>query len=110
MRPVGDAAVRSRVESLLTAGRAAWCPIVRLELWRGVNNDQERRFLRDYVAVVHELPITDEVWRMAYDLGEKARRKGITCGAPDLLVAACARIHDVELEHSDSDFTRIATL
>lgn len=110
MRPSGDAAVRSRVESLLVSGRAAWCPMVRLELWRGVSSDRERKFLREYEAVITDLPITDQVWSAACDLGDKARRKGITCGGPDLLIAACAQHHGVEIETADSDFEKIMRL
>ena len=32
-------AKRDRVNALLASGKAAWCPAVRLELWRGVTND-----------------------------------------------------------------------
>ena len=84
--------------------------MVRLELWRGVSNDRERKFLREYEAVVPDLPITDEVWGVACELGDKARRKGITCSAPDLLIAACAQHHGVEVETADSDFEKIMQL
>ena len=48
--------------------------------------------------------------RLTSDLGEQARRLGATCNAPDLIIAACARLHGAKLEHSDSDFDRIAHL
>ncbi len=110
MRPKGEPQARQRVEALLLSGEAAWCAMVRLELWRGVSNDQERKLLKKYEAVLTDLPITDEVWQTAFTLGELARRKGATCNAPDLVIAACARVHGVELEHSDSDFERLTAL
>lgn len=110
MRPSGDAAARARVEALLASGQAAWCSMVRLELWRGVSSDRERKFLREYEAVITDLPITDEVWDAACELGDVARRKGITCSAPDLLIAACARVHAVGLEYADTDYDRIVQL
>ena len=110
MRPKGDPVVRQRVESLLMAGEAAWCPMVRLELWRGVSTDTERKRLKAYEAALPDLPITDAVWTLACQLGEQARRLGATCNAPDLIIAACARLHGAKLEHSDSDFDRIAHL
>ena len=42
LRRGGDAAVRERVEALLMAGEAAWCPIVRLELWNGARSERKR--------------------------------------------------------------------
>lgn len=104
IRKRGNAAVRARVEALLTAGAAAWCPQVRLELWAGARSDHDRKILRDYERVLPELPITDAVWQLACDLADGARRAGISAGAGDLLIAACARHHSVELEHADADF------
>ena len=43
LRKSGDAGKRDRVNALLESGEAAWCPAVRLELWRGVTNDTERK-------------------------------------------------------------------
>ena len=46
LRRSGDRAKRERVNALLEAGLAAWCPPVRLELWRGVVTESERAALR----------------------------------------------------------------
>jgi predicted nucleic acid-binding protein len=110
IRSRGDSTVRERVEALLTAGAAAWCPQVRLELWAGARSDQDRKILRDYEKVLPELPITDAVWKLACDLGDRARRAGISPGAGDLLISACARHHSVELEHADADFEQLRGL
>ena len=69
LRPNGDPVVRSRVEAALTSGEACWCPLVRLELWNGAAGERDRRILRDFEAVLTELPIDDEVWRRARDGG-----------------------------------------
>jgi predicted nucleic acid-binding protein len=58
--------------------------------------------------VLPKLPITEAVWRLAYDLGDRGRRAGISLGAGDLLIAACARHRGIELEHADADFDRLA--
>lgn len=107
LRPDGDAKVRSRVEALLTAGEACWCPMVRLELWNGAGGERERKVLRDLERLLPELPIDAEVWKLAYDLARGLRVKGITVPNTDLLIAACAQHHEAELEHADSDFDRI---
>jgi hypothetical protein len=110
IRSAGDPAVRGRVEALLMAGTAAWCPQVRLELWAGARSEHDRKLLRDYEQELPDLEITEGVWKRACELGDRARSAGISAGAGDLLIAACARIHGVELEHSDSDFDRLAKL
>jgi predicted nucleic acid-binding protein len=110
IRKSGDPTVRVRVEALLAAGTAVWCAQVRLELWAGVRSDQDRKILRDYEKVLPELPITEAVWRLAYDLGDRGRRAGISPSAGDLLIAACSRHHAIELEHADADFDRLARL
>ena len=110
IRARGDQAVRLRVEGALTAGTAAWCAQVRLELWAGVRSDQDRRILREYERVLPDLAITDQVWSLACDLGDRARRAGISAGAGDLLIAACARFHGAELEYADTDFDLLKSL
>lgn len=104
LRPEGRADARARVESALRAGSACWCPLVRLELWNGAGGSRERKVLRDLERVLPELAITEFVWTLAYDLARKARAYGVSIPATDLLIAACARHHGVELEHSDADF------
>jgi predicted nucleic acid-binding protein len=110
IRVRGDRGIRLRVESALTAGTAAWCAQVRLELWAGARSDQDRKLLRDYERVLPDLPITDQVWALACDLGDRARRAGISAAAGDLLIAACARFHGAELDHADADFDLLNAL
>ena len=56
------------------------------------------------------LGIDDAVWNAAFDLARRARSAGISVPATDILIAACARHHDVELEHADSDFSSLGKL
>ena len=109
-RSKGDPVIQRRVEELLLSGLAAWCPVTRLELWTGVRNERERQILRDYEQVIPELPINDEVWEMACGFAERGRAQGKTFPSNDLLIAACAVWHKVELEHSDKHFDEILKL
>ena len=109
-RSKGNPAIQKRVEDLLRSGLAAWCPVTRLELWAGVRNEREREILRDYEQVIPELPINDEVWEIACGLAERGRAQGKTFPANDLLIAACAAWHKVELEHADKHFDEILKL
>jgi predicted nucleic acid-binding protein len=110
LRPDGDRKIRQRVEELLQAGQACWCPIIRLELWNGARGEHERRVLTDFESDLPELPIDQKVWEEAYQLARKARRHGITAPAVDLLIVACAHHHHVDLEHTDQHFDALLRL
>ena len=98
------------MENALQSGEACWCPFIQLELWNGAGGNQEKKVLRDFALVLPELPITDGVWQTAYNLARKARERGITVPASDLVIAACAQYHKVGLETADNDFARLEDL
>jgi predicted nucleic acid-binding protein len=110
LRPNGDRSVRDRVIRALDAGEACWCPIIRLELWNGAGGDRDKKVLRDFERLLPELVIDDAVWAAGYDLARRARSAGISTPATDILIAACARYHQVELEYADSDFSHLEKL
>jgi len=110
LRAKGDPVIRARVEALLMEGRAAWCAPVRLELWAGVGRHPEGKALRHYAAVLPDFPITAEVWSAAEDLAERGRKAGLQAPPMDILIAACARFHNVELERADSHFDWLLTI
>jgi len=110
LRRQGNPAVRVRVDDLLRNGDAAWCPVVRLELWSGAQGAHEQRVLREMERELVCFEISPAVWDLACDLAVRARAKGITVPASDLLVAACARHHGVGIEQADAHFDLIARL
>jgi predicted nucleic acid-binding protein len=110
LRPQGNPAVRERVQRALEAGEACWCSMVRLELWNGAGGEREKKVLREFERVLPEIPIDDEVWRTACELARRARAAGISVPASDILIAACARHHEVALEQADADFAQLARL
>ncbi len=110
LRPNGDVAVRERVTRALEAGEACWCPIVRLELWNGAGGERDKKVLRDFERLLPELAIDLAVWSAAYGLARRARSAGVSVPSTDILIAACARHHQVDLEHADSDFLHLAKL
>lgn len=110
LRTDGSKPVRARVDAALQAGDAAWCAMVRLELWNGAGGAQEKKVLRDLGRLIPDLEISVEVWDLADKLAQKARTGGITVPATDMLIAACARHHGAELEHADSDFDHLDRL
>lgn len=110
LRKNGDPRVRERVQDALRNGEACWCPMIRLELWNGAGGERERRVLREFERVLPELEIGAAVWATAYELSRQARAAGVTIPATDLLIASCARHHDVDLETADCDFAKLEAL
>lgn len=110
LRRKGERAKRAQVEALLQSGSACWCPPIRLELWRGVATDGDRRALRHYEALLPSYAITDEVWERAIKLADRGRSAGVTVPLADLLVFACAKVHELDLAHDDRHFETLATL
>ena len=110
LRKSGDAARRDRVNALLENGEAAWCPVVRLELWRGVTNDAERKTLRRYEALLPDYDISAEVWTRSIQLADRARISGVTVPLANLLIFACANIHGLEVAHDDTHFDELLKL
>jgi len=110
LRRSGDETVRERVRILVTTGQAVWCAAIRLELWAGVGADPERQMLTEFEKRIPELSITDEIWQEACELADRCRKSGRRVPANDLLITACARHHDVELESADAHFDFLKTL
>ena len=110
LRKSGDPAKRDHVNALLESGEAAWCPAVRLELWRGVTNDAERKTLRRYEALLPDYEISAEVWHRSIQLADRARSSGVTIPLADLLIFACAKIHGLEVAHDDTHFDELTKL
>ena len=110
LRRSGDPIKRDRVNDLLRQGAASWCPIVRLELWRGVTNDAERKALRHYESLLPDHDISTTVWERAIRLAERGRAAGVTVPLADLVVFACAKVHGIELAHDDAHFVQLEGL
>ncbi len=110
LRKGGDPGRRDRVNALLAAGEAAWCPVVRLELWRGVTNDAERKTLRRYEALLPDYDITAATWARAIRLADRGRATGVTAPLADLLIFACATLNDLEIAHDDEHFDALAKI
>jgi len=110
LRRDGDPEIRARVVALLREGTAAWCDMVRLELWNGLRGAAEREQMKELEVDVIHLPTNDAVWARARLLAQRARAKGITAPASDVLIAACAWERGVEMEHDDAHLTALASL
>jgi predicted nucleic acid-binding protein len=96
-----------RVEDLLLAGEASWCEMTLVELWNGARGTREKGGLAELEKEITLLPVPPPVWKTACKLARRCREAGITVPASDIVVAACAANHGVELEHCDDHFDKI---
>jgi predicted nucleic acid-binding protein len=110
LRKSGDNEVRERVRMLLVNGTAAWCDMIRLELWNGASGQAETELLRRLERDLPCLEMTPEVWKTACSLARQVRAAGITVPSTDLLIVACARRHKASIEHVDRHLDLISQL
>jgi predicted nucleic acid-binding protein len=106
----GSTDIRERITSLILRGEAAWCEIIRLELWNGARGQPEIAALDRMESTARLLPVTPEVWRMADRLARSSREAGKTFPISDLLIAACARFYGTEVIHKDRHFDQLKTM
>ena len=93
-----------RVEELLGAGEAGWCDLIATELWNGARGEKERKALQELEEAVTLFPLDSAAWQQAKVLAQKCRQAGVTVPTVDLVVAACAFRHGLEIEHHDKHF------
>ena len=98
------------VEVLVLSGEAAWCDITLVELWHGVRGAKEKRELTEMENEVERIPVDAAVWRLSSKLALRCREKGITVPLSDIITAACAATHRLELEHCDKHFNELLPL
>lgn len=110
IRRRGDASVRDRVQGLIDAGRAAWCEVIRLELWKGAASEYDRKVLQEMEQALERLEINQQVWDLAAVLAQRTRAAGQPMPTTDLVIFACAQVHGAELEHRDKHFEILGKL
>jgi predicted nucleic acid-binding protein len=96
-----------RVEALVLSGEAAWCDMTLVELWHGVRGAREKRELAEMEKEIKRVPVDGPVWSLACKLALRCREKGVTVPTSDIIIAACATHHKLELEYCDGHFDDI---
>ena len=105
-----ESEVGDRVEVLVLRGEAAWCDITLVELWHGVRGAKEKRELAEMEDEIERVRVDAMVWRLACKLALRSREKGINVPITDIIIAACAAAHALELEHCDGHFNDLLPL
>ncbi|MBM3925574.1 MAG: PIN domain nuclease [SAR202 cluster bacterium] len=104
----GTGALRQRIDELLAADRVATTGMIRLELLGGARTQEEWRRLRDLLSALHLLPVDEDHWDEASQLGFRLRRQGIAVPFTDLLVGAVAMRDGAVVLHRDRHFDLMA--
>jgi predicted nucleic acid-binding protein len=97
----------NRVEELVLTEEAGWCDMTAVELWNGARGAREKRELAELEKEVTLFPVDAGVWQKARRLAVRCRECGLTAPTADILIAACALHHGLELEHYDTHFDKI---
>lgn len=105
-----ESAVGDRVEALVLSGEAAWCDITLVELWHGVRGAKEKRELTEMENEIEHIALDATVWNTACKLAHRCREKGVNVPISDMIIAACAAAHGLELEHCDKHFNDLLPL
>lgn len=108
LRRDGNPEVRASVRAATAEGRAVFCDLVLLELWNGAHGLGEQRVLRELERDLEKVPTPPAVWEAAFELARACRKAGVTAPATDVLIAACAEHHKLEILHRDAHFDYIA--
>jgi predicted nucleic acid-binding protein len=103
--PAGDS-----VEALVLSGESAWCDVTLVELWHGVRGVREKRELALMEQEIERVPVDASVWKLACRLASRCRESGVNAPTSDIIIAACASYHKLEVEHCDRHFDRILPL
>lgn len=105
--------VQARIEQLGTQRLLYRCGVVDLEVLRSAQSpaDYERRWA-DLSSGFTDLPITPRVIDRSREvqraLAAASQHRGVSL--PDLIIAACAEVHDAAVVHYDADYDRIAAV
>jgi predicted nucleic acid-binding protein len=73
-------------------------------------SDEEASQLHEQFRLLPVLPTPANLWRLAAELGQTCRKRGLSPGAMDLLISSVTIHHVAELVTFDDDFQKIASV
>ncbi len=96
--------------SALEKGTLLTCGIIRLEVLRGIINDQVRTWMEELFDEISACPLNEELWREAARLAWGLDRQGTILPVPDLAIASCALRAGAVVVSRDPHFRQIPDL
>ncbi|MBM4351664.1 MAG: PIN domain nuclease [Deltaproteobacteria bacterium] len=107
-KKTGNEELKEFMRQTVVSGLAVTSPIIILELLQGCRSVGERDALRAKLESLDILPLNQDVWEQAYELGFSLRRRGLTIPTVDLIIAALAVVNKSLLLHHDEHYEMIA--
>lgn len=107
----GNPAVAEVLAPMLEAGLVAICGVVELEMLYSARNGKDHRQMRFELRTGFErIPTIDDDFRRAAEVQGLLAAKGThrAVSLPDLLIAAVAERHRLQVLHYDGDFDLIS--
>jgi predicted nucleic acid-binding protein len=96
--------------SSLEAGTLLTCGIVRLEVLRGIIDNQVREWIDGLFGEMISCPLDETLWRDAASLAWGLDRRGTVLPVPDLAIASCALRAGAVVVSRDPHFRKIPDL
>jgi predicted nucleic acid-binding protein len=81
-----------------------------VELWHGVRGAKEKRELAEMEKEIQRIAVHEAVWSLSSKLALRSREKGFNVPISDIITAACAVTHGLELEHCDKHYDDLMPL
>jgi predicted nucleic acid-binding protein len=106
-KKTGDEGLKEFMRQAVVSGLAVTSPIIMLELLQDCRSVGERDALRTKLESLDILPLNQDIWEQAYELGFSLRRKGLTIPTVDLIIAALAIGNKSLLLHHDEHYEMI---
>ncbi len=106
----GHAELPAEVSVAMFEGRSHICPVVWVEIFRGIRGKREERLASELATLCPSLPMDGESWEEAARLARAASQSGLNCPLADVLIAACARRHKAKLIHDDKHLKALLEL
>ena len=98
------------LQSHLLAGTLVSCPIIRVEVLRGILKPRVREQMLEFFETVPEVPLDATVVERAWRLGWELDRGGRVLPVTDLLIGACALRSHAAVVSKDPHFAGIPGL
>jgi predicted nucleic acid-binding protein len=103
-----DHNVSDKLKHLLRNGDPVYTGLIATELRRGAKSKKELDVIEELFRSIGYVPMKEEYFAGAGDLGRSLLQKGLTIGTVDLLLAHIAIANNVSLFTLDNHFTAIA--
>ena len=104
LKSSAESVIHQRIIELILDDKVVTLPIIRMELLGGTRSVREFDRLNARLSGLKYLNLSRKIWEVATKWAFEIRRAGFTVPNGDLLIAAAAEVHDLNLIHADKHF------